>query len=164
MSLQRGLRLAQAAEMAVAVAALLAAAAALVADLLGREVFGQGIFGAQRAAVHFVFLSGMLGFVLAVGSGAHLRLKATDVLLPARWTPRIERAGCVFSALLLFGLAGYAARFTLQTHSVGERSVTLGLPIWPLQAVMVYAFASAGLRYLAYAWSPAARPREAEAA
>ncbi len=163
MNLQRGLRLAQAAEMAVAVAALLAAAAALVADLLGREVFGQGIFGAQRAAVHFVFLAGMLGFVLAVGSGAHLRVKATDVLLPVRWTPWIERAGCVVSALLLFGLAGYAARFTLQTHSVGERSVTLGLPIWPFQSVMVYAFASAGLRYLAYAWSPAARPREAEA-
>jgi len=47
---------------------------------------------------------------------------------------------------------------------VGERSVTLGLPIWPMQVVMVYAFVSAGLRYLAYAWSPAARPREAEAA
>ena len=93
MSLQRGLRVAQAAEMAVAVAALLAAAAALVADLLGREAFGQGIFGAQRAAVHFVFLAGMLGFVLAVGRGAHLRVKATDALLPAGWTPWIERIG-----------------------------------------------------------------------
>ena len=164
MKLQRGLRLAQAVEMAVAVAALLAAAAALVADLLGREVFGQGIFGAQRAAVHFVFLAGMLGFVLAAGSGAHLRVKATDVLLPARWTPWIERASSLVSALLLFGLAWHAARFTLQTHGVGERSVTLGLPIWPMQVVMVYAFVSAGLRYLAYAWSPAARPREAEAA
>jgi len=161
MSLQRGLRLAQAAEMAVAVAALLAAAAALVADLLGREVFGRGIFGAQRAAPHLVFLAGMLGFVLAAGCGAHLRVKATDALLPERWTPWIDRASSVVSALLLFGLAWYAARFTLQTHSVGERSVILDLPIWPLQAVMVYAFASTGLRYSAYAWSPAARPLEA---
>jgi TRAP-type C4-dicarboxylate transport system permease small subunit len=162
--MQAFLRRLQAAEQAVAVAAILACAGALIADLLGREVFGQGLFGAQRAAVHLSFVAGMLGFVLATGKGAHLRVKATDALLPRQWAPGIERLGSLVSAAILGALAWYATRFAHQTLTVGERSVTLGIPIWPLQAVMVYAFVSAGLRHLAYAWAPNLRPAESEQA
>jgi TRAP-type C4-dicarboxylate transport system permease small subunit len=150
----------QAIEKAVAVSSILGAAAALIADLLGRELFGQGIFGAQRAAVHLTFLAGMLGFVVATDRGEHLRIKATDHLLPPTWSPWIERVGSVLSAVILGVLALHAFGFTMQTRGVGEMSVTLGIPIWPIQAVMVYAFASAGLRHLVYAALPALRPQE----
>ncbi len=148
-------------EQALASAAILGAAGALIADLLGREVFGQGLFGAQRSAVHLTFVAGMLGFVLALGRGAHLRIKATDALLPASWAGPLERAGSLVSAALLSVLAWYSAVFTAETRGVGERSPTLDIPIWPLQAVMVYAFASAALRCLAWAWAPSLRPAEA---
>jgi hypothetical protein len=49
----------------------------------------------------------------------------------------------------------------MQTRGVGEMSVTLGIPIWPIQALMVYAFVSAGLRHILYALLPALRPQEA---
>jgi TRAP-type C4-dicarboxylate transport system permease small subunit len=160
----RALGALHAAEQAVAVTAILAAAAALIADLLGRELFGSGIFGAQRAAVHLTFVAGMLGFVLATSRGEHLRIKATDHLLPAHWEPWVARAGSLVSCAILWGLAWSAWGFAMQTRGVGERSVTLGIPVWPIQAVMAYAFLSAGLRHLAYAWMPALRPREAAAA
>lgn len=150
----------QAVEKAVAVLAILGAALALTLDLLGREAVGQGLFGAQRAAVHLTFIAGLLGFALATGQGAHLRIKATDALLPASWTPAIERAGNLVSAGVLGVLAWYAAVFTLQTAGVGERSPTLGLPIWPFQAVMVWAFVSSALRHLAYASDSRLIPRE----
>lgn len=144
----------QALEMGVAVAAILLAAAALVADLVGRELLGQGIFGAQRAAVFLTFIGGFLGFALATGTGSHLRIKATDHLLPAAWAPALERLGSVVSVVILLALAFYAGRFVLETKGVGERSPTLNIPIWPIQALMVWAFASAALRHLIYALRP----------
>ncbi len=161
--LARALRGLQSLEKAVAVAAISGAALALVADLVGRELLGQGIFGAQRAAVHLTFIAGMLGFVLATGAGAHLRVKATDALLPGRWNTGIERVGSLVSAGLLLVLAWHASGFVLQTASVGERSPTLHIPIWPVQAVMVWAFVSAALRHAAYAVQPALRPKGPEA-
>jgi TRAP-type C4-dicarboxylate transport system permease small subunit len=157
----RALQGLQAVEKAVAVFAILAAAASLIADLLGRELFGQGIFGAQRAAVHLTFVAGMLGFVLATDNGEHLRIKATDHLLPTDWAPWIERLGSVLSSVILGVLAWHAFGFSMQTRGVGEMSVTLGIPIWPIQALMVYAFVSAGLRHILYALLPALRPQEA---
>jgi TRAP-type C4-dicarboxylate transport system permease small subunit len=147
-------------ERALAVAALLGTAAALVADLIGRELFGQGLFGAQRLAVHLTFAAGMLGFVVATAQGAHLRVKATDRLLPLSWSAPLTRAGQAVSALLLAALAWYALRFVLQTQRVGERSVTLAIPLWPVQALLVYAFASAALRYTLAACVPALAPPE----
>jgi TRAP-type C4-dicarboxylate transport system permease small subunit len=140
--------------MAIAVAAILMAAAALVADLIGRELLGQGIFGAQRAAVFLTFIAGFLGFALATGSGSHLRIKATDHLLPASWNVVLDRLASVISVGILSALAFYAARFVLETKGVGERSPTLDIPIWPIQALMVWAFCSAALRHLIYAFRP----------
>jgi TRAP-type C4-dicarboxylate transport system permease small subunit len=162
--LARTLRWLHAAEQAAAAIAILSAAAALISDLLGRELFGAGLFGAQRAAVHLTFVAGMLGFVLATARGEHLRIKATDHLLPAHWEPRVTRAGDLVSWAILWGLAWSAWNFAMETRGVGERSVTLGIPLWPIQMVMVYAFFSSGLRYLAYAWMPALRPGEESSA
>jgi TRAP-type C4-dicarboxylate transport system permease small subunit len=158
--LATALRRLQAVEKAIAIAAILAAAFALTADLTGREIVGQGLFGAQRAAVHLTFVAGLLGFAVATGTGSHLRIKASDTLLPKAWTPVVERLGSIFSALLLLVLAWYAARFVLQTASVGERSPTLAIPIWPIQAVLVWAFGSAALRHLAWAIEPRLKPAE----
>jgi TRAP-type C4-dicarboxylate transport system permease small subunit len=145
-------------ETALAVAALLGAAAALVADLVGRELLGQGLFGAQRAAVHLCFIAGMFGFVLATARGAHLRVKASDALIPERFGGLVDRLGSMVSVIILLLLAWYGERFVQQTFAVGERSPTLGMPIWPIQTVMLYAFVSAALRHLAYAIDPRLRP------
>jgi TRAP-type C4-dicarboxylate transport system permease small subunit len=161
--LARAVQRLQGIEKAIAVASIAGAALALVADLVGREIMGQGLFGAQRAAVHLTFVAGMLGFVLAVGTGSHLRVKATDFLVPDRWNPVMDRAASLLSAVLLLVLAWHASRFVLQTAGVNERSPTLHIPIWPIQAVMVWAFASAAFRYLAYAIQPALRPQGPQA-
>jgi len=158
----RALHRLQAVEKAVAVLAIVIAAGALVADLLGRELFGHGLFGAQRAAVHLTFVAGLLGFVLATGVGAHLRVKASDALLPARFGPGLTRAGDVVSFGLLLALAWYSGRFVLETFHIGERSPTLPIPIWPVQAVMTYAFFSAALRHAGYAAFPALKPASAD--
>lgn len=158
-ALGRAVGVLQSLEKAIAVAAISGAALALIADLVGREIIGQGIFGAQRAAVHLTFIAGLLGFVLAVGTGSHLRVKASDSLTPAHWDPALERIGSIVSAVLLLWLAWHAAGFVLQTRAVGERSPTLHIPIWPIQAVLVWAFLSAALRYVAYTIDPALKPK-----
>lgn len=59
-------------EATVAVAAFAGITGALFFDLLGREVFGTGIFVAQRFAVYCMVVLAFLGFALAVGWQAHL--------------------------------------------------------------------------------------------
>ena len=162
--LGRFLEALQRAETALAVVAMLLVVAALVSDLAGRELLGQGIFGAQRFAVHATFVGGMLGFVVATGRGAHLRITATDHLVPLALAPLVERIGHVVSALILVALAWYAARFVAETWRIGERSVTLGIPIWPMQLALPYAFLSAALRYACYAVLPALKPAAPEGA
>lgn len=154
----RALQKLQTVEKTVAVLAIVLAAGVLFADLLGRELFGHGLFGAQRTAVHLTFVAGMLGFVLATGVGAHLRVKASDSLLPAHFGPGLARAGDVVSVGLLLALAWYSGRFVLETFHIGERSPTLPIPIWPVQAVMTYAFLSAALRHAGYAAFPTLKP------
>ena len=38
------------------------------------------------------------------------------------------------------------------------------MPLWPVQLILPYCFASAGLRYLLFAFFPDLRPAEAEVA
>jgi len=160
--LGRALLWLHAVEKAVAVAAMVVVAGALTADLLGREVLGSGIFGAQRVAVYATVVAGLIGFALATAENRHLRVQAIDRLLPRRWDGALDRAASVVSAVICLWLAWFAWRFVGQTFAVGERSMTLGIPVWPIQIVLPYAFASAALRHLAFAISPALRPKVVE--
>ncbi|MCW5730084.1 MAG: TRAP transporter small permease [Alphaproteobacteria bacterium] len=140
---------------------MLSIAVALGADLIGRELFGSGIFGAQRVAVYATIVAGLLGFALATARNMHLRVKALEKLAPAAWNGPLERIGSAVSAAICLGLAWYALLFVRETFSVGERSVTLQIAIWPIQAVLPYTFASAALRHAAFAIWPHLKPSTA---
>lgn len=149
-------------ETAMAVLAMLLVAFALGADLIGRELLGNGIFGAQRFAVYATVVAGLLGFALATARNMHLRVKAIDRLTPAGWDGTLERIGSLVSALICLALAWYAFLFVQETFQVGERSMTLQIAIWPIQAVLPYAFVSAAVRHVAFAFRPDLRPGSAE--
>jgi len=96
-------------EATVCVVAFFITAGSLMADVLAREFFGNGIFGAQRIAVWSTAIAGLLGFALVTAERGHLRPTFLDGLLPKALEPYIERIGEIVSAVICFGLGYFAA-------------------------------------------------------
>jgi C4-dicarboxylate transporter DctQ subunit len=149
-------------EVVVACTAFVLVAVALFADVMGRELFGNGIFGAQRFAVYCTAIAGLLGFTIVVHSGGHLRVGAVDRMFPAAWHPLMTRAGDVISAVICLGLGVYAFEFVQNSYKLGETGMAIQIKLWPIQSVIPYIFFASALRYLVFAAFPAIRPEEKE--
>jgi TRAP-type C4-dicarboxylate transport system permease small subunit len=149
------------AELAVTCTALLLVAGALFADVLARELFGQGIFGAQKFAVYCNAIAGLLGFAVVAHVGG-LRVSFVDQLYPQAWDARMARLGDLVSAAVCIVLGVAAARYVASTMRLGEVDLLFFAKIWPMQLVLPYIFFSSAIRYLSFAAFPALRPGEAE--
>lgn len=148
------------AEIFVACAAFILVAGALISDIVARELFGNGIFGAQKFAVFCTAVAGLLGFAVVVHSGGHLRVQAVDRLFPPAWHPTMARLGDIVSSgiCLFFGI--YAVEFVESSIRLGETDMVLEIPVWPIQLAVPYLFLVSAVRYALYAAFPAIRPIE----
>lgn len=145
-------------EAGVAVACFALITLALTADLGGRELLGKGLFSAQRFAVYCMVIVAMLGFSLTVGWRAHLGVEVADKLAPAAWNEAMERLSDVVAAAICLFLAYWSWRFVAGSFADQARGQALEWLLWPIQAVLVWCFASAALRHGAFAAWPALRP------
>lgn len=144
-------------EAAIAVLCFAGIVTALFADLLGRELFGRGIFVAQRFAVYCMVVVAFLGFALAVSWRAHLGIEVADKLTPARWSAVMERVSDVVAAAGCLFMAYWSWRFVAGSFADQARGQGLEILLWPIQAVLVWCFVSCALRFVAFAAWPALR-------
>ncbi|OGA97795.1 MAG: hypothetical protein A3E25_06385 [Burkholderiales bacterium RIFCSPHIGHO2_12_FULL_69_20] len=145
-------------EATICIVAFSGTALALMADVLAREFFGNGLFGAQRFAVWSNAIAGLLGFALVTAERGHLRPQFADALLPKSLEPHVERIGEVVSALICLGMGWYAVEFVLSSARLGERGMAIPILVWPIQLVLPWMFLSSALRHLAFAAWPVLRP------
>lgn len=161
--INRGLRWIEKIEIAVLVFSFAAMTALLLADVIGREVFRQGLFGASYYALYFLILSAMLSFDVAIARDAHLRPTAFDGLVPESWDPTMRRIGHVISAVIAMFVIWGAWIFIAETRFFNEHNPTIRLPLWPMQVPLLIGFGVSFLRHLAYAAYPGIAPRKPEA-
>lgn len=150
-------------EVAVTCAALLIVASSLVADVIARELFGSGLFGAQKFAVYNNAIAGLLGFAVVVHTGGHLRISIVDQLFPDEWHGSMIRLGDVLSCIICVVLGGYAIAYVRSSMRLGETDLLFYAKLWPFQLVLPYIFLASAVRYLGFAVFPALRPTEARA-
>jgi TRAP-type C4-dicarboxylate transport system permease small subunit len=150
-------------EASIAGLAFLLLTGALFADVVAREFLGNGIWGAQRIAVYAMVVAAMLGFVVTTHLNRHLTIEGGQKLVPARVSASIARLGDLVSAAICVFLFHWALRFVLVSFENEERGMALDMLLWPIQAVLPWAFASAALRHLAFAAWPALKPAPEEA-
>jgi len=148
------------AEAIFAVTAFAGVALALTADVLGRELFGNGIYGAQKFAVYCTAVAGMTGFALVVAKGGHLRPKFLDRLVPMRFDAQFKRICDLAAAAICIYLGVYALQFVISSYQLGERGLGLNILVWPMQSIIPYVLFSSALRYILFALTPANRPVE----
>ena len=147
-------------EGAVAALAYATVALLLMGDVLGRELFGEGIFGAPKMAVYAAIVAGFLGLALATGAGSHLRPAFLDGVFQDRLDRRVWQIADVISAFIYLGLAWVAIEFVQSTRESGDRAAVLYWTLWPIQLVMPYAFLSCAFRHGLYVVAPALRPSQ----
>ena len=145
-------------EAAVASLAFAGVAALILFDVLGREFFNKGLFGAQKYAVYATVVAGFLGLVLATATGRHLKAEVARPLTPPGWDAVVERLSDLVSAAMFIVLGVVALIYVSETFAADERAAVLYIPIWPMQLVLPYAFFSCALRHLVFAAFPALRP------
>lgn len=145
-------------EATICVLAFSITAIALMADVLGREFFGNGIFGAQRLAVWTTAIAGMIGFALVTAQGGHLRPRFADGWIPKAVEPFIDRFADLLSATICIGLGWFAIEFVKSSYDLGERGMAIPILVWPIQMILPWMFFSSALRHLAFFAWPALKP------
>ena len=155
------LRFVDLAESIAATLAYLVVAGLLIGDVLGRELLGAGIFGAQKMAVYAAVVAGFLGLALATSANTQLRPAFLDHLLRG---PVVDRVGDAFACLFYLFLAVVALQFIQQSMEFEDRAAVLYWLLWPIQIVIPYALASTALRHGIFAGWPMLKPAKAGAA
>lgn len=145
-------------EATVCVLCFAISAGILMVDVLGRELLGQPIFGAQRIAVWTTAIAGLVGFALVTGENGHLRPRFFDGLFPHSIDVPFNRGADLISAALCIGLGWYAVDFVRSSALLGERGVAIPILVWPIQAVLPWMFFSSAVRHLAFAVWPELKP------
>lgn len=134
----------------------------LLADVVGRELFDHGVFGAQRVAVYCTIVAGNFGLALAAAAGAHIRPRVADNWLPARWSGGLDRVADVITGAVFIVVAFYATRLVEESFDFETVSPVIDWKIWPIQAVIPLGYALAALHYFIFAAYPPLRPRQAQ--
>jgi TRAP-type C4-dicarboxylate transport system permease small subunit len=147
-----------------AVATLFYAALALLllADVIGRELFDQGIFGAQRAAVYCTIVAGNFGLALAAAAGAHIRPRIADKWTPAAWSASLDRLADLITGTVFVAVAFFATKLVQESFGFETVSPVIDWKIWPVQAVIPLGYLMAALHYFIFAAYPALRPQQAQ--
>ena len=143
-------------------AALSGAAGLLVFDVVSRELFGSGVYGAQKLAVYLAASAALLGMTVAVHQGGHLRITGMDSLIPRRLFPLVVKTGDALSAAVCLFLAFYAAKLVRNSALFGEPDPVLGFPIWVVQMILPAVFLLAAVKYLLHALDSSLKPAEME--
>lgn len=149
------------AERAVILLAFAVMTAALLADVLSREIVGRGIFGAPQVGVFAMIVMSFLGLGLASASGGHLRPRFADRLVPRAWDPVMDRLAEFIFALFCLAFGAVAVTVVAESYDLGDVAPVLRWPIWPFQAVIALAFFIAAVRHTLYGLYPALKPQPA---
>ncbi|WP_165784508.1 TRAP transporter small permease [Zhengella mangrovi] len=141
-------------ESAVATVAYAIVAALLIVDVVGRELFSTAFLGMQQIAVYGAIIAGFLGLTLATSDNSHLRPGFLDFLSGPRLDPHVARLGDAVSALFYFAATIVCWNFVQVSMESGDKAPVLYFLLWPLQLVIPYAFASAGLKHAIFCADP----------
>ncbi|MGI9291183.1 MAG: TRAP transporter small permease, partial [Gammaproteobacteria bacterium] len=120
-------------ERGLVVTAFLLLVGVVFADVVSRELTGAGLYWASQTGVWANVIVVMAGFGLASADGSHLRPRFADGWLPASWNGMLQTLQHVVMAVFCVSIALLAGRVTYGSWQLGEVSIELMMPVWPVQ-------------------------------
>jgi TRAP-type C4-dicarboxylate transport system permease small subunit len=120
-----------------------------------RNFFDEGFVWIDPLLRVLVLWVGLMGALAASRGNRHITIDALSRFL----SPRLQAAASLLTSLatvLVSGLvAWHSGRFVAMEFEFGSTGLA-GLPAWPFQTIMPFAFGVIALRYLVHAGSDAA--------
>ena len=127
----------------------------VICDVLSREVFNKGIPWAQKSAVYFMIWGGFIGAIMVANKAQHLRPEIADKLWGEKGKFLFVRIQNLFMFIFCAVFTFVAVQYVKESFSFGDKSVVLQVPLWVLQLVIPYTFASLGIRNIYFFMNPA---------
>ncbi len=137
--------------------------AIIFADVVSRELTNSGLYWAAQSGVWANVLVVLAGFGLASADGTHLRPRFADNWLPRSWHGILETLQHAVMSLFCAAASWLACMVVLESQQLGEVSLDLFLPIWPIQGLLPLALIAATARHAVYAMHRELRPGESGA-
>lgn len=127
-------------------------------DIFSREVLSISFPWAQKSAVYLMIGLGFIGAALTSSQGKHLRPEIADQLWKGKTKIIVGMIEQLVIASFCLTMAYVGTGYVIESKSMGDVSVVTGIPLWIVQVVIPYAFASMSIRHLIFAFYPKLRP------
>lgn len=122
-------------------------------DILARQLAGRPLTGVVELVEIAVLASAMLGLPEAFLRDEQIKIDLLDAFLPDTMLRIVEAAGLLLSMLFLVLLCRNVWQPMLDARMFGDVKYDLGVPVWPLYALIVFAFGASVLTCSALFWT-----------
>jgi TRAP-type C4-dicarboxylate transport system permease small subunit len=121
-------------------------------DILARQLAGRPLTGVVELVEITVLATAMLGLPEGFLRDEQIHIDLLDSLLPRAVLRGVKAAGLLLSMLFLVLLCRNIWQPMLDARMFGDVKYDLGVPVWPLYALMLFAFAASVLTCAALFW------------
>lgn len=121
-------------------------------DILARQLAGRPLTGVVELVEITVLATAMLGLPKGFLRDEQIRIDLLDSLLAPAVLRGVKAAGLLLSILFLALLSRNIWQPMLDARMFGDVKYDLGVPVWPLYALMLFAFAASVLTCSALFW------------
>ena len=125
--------------------------------ILARQLAGRPLTGVVELVEITVLASAMLGLPEAFLRDEQIRINLLDALLPDGVLRLAQAAGLLLSMLFLGLLYRNVWQPMLDARMFGDVKYDLGVPVWPLYALILFAFSASILICGALFWAQVVR-------
>jgi len=117
------------------------------ANVIGRFVFGEGLFFSGEINRILIILITFAGIGYAARHGRHIRMSAVYDALPAKGRKVLMIFIALFTSVVMFFLCYHAYGYIETLYSRGRILPALGIPIWLIYIWAPIGFAITGIQY-----------------
>jgi C4-dicarboxylate transporter, DctQ subunit len=128
-------------------AGVLLMAANVVANVVGRFIFGASIQFSEELNRALIIMITFAGISYAARHGRHIRMSAIYDALPAKARKVLMIVIGVTTAVFMFGLAWYSFQYILTQYGRGRVLSSLQIPVWLILVWVPVGFFMTGLQY-----------------
>lgn len=117
------------------------------ANVIGRFVFGEGLFFSGEINRILIILITFAGIGYAARHGRHIRMSAIYDALPPKGRKVLMIFIALFTSVVMFFLCYHSSGYIETLYSRGRILPALGLPIWWIYIWVPIGFAITGIQY-----------------
>lgn len=127
---------------------VLAMAATLIANVIGRFAFGKGVYAAEEIGQYCIYAITFIGLSYAVTTGKHINMLGLFDMMPKQ----IQKADALLisavTGITMGVLSGISFKYVATLQMMGKVSINLHIPTWIVVAVIGCGFLCACLQYI----------------